>query len=173
MIFTIGHSTRTLDDFIALLHTHGIRQLADVRTVPKSRRHPQFAKEALAESLARAGVVYHHFPALGGLRKPRPDSSNTAWQQAGFRGFADHMETPAFETGLDELIRWASEHPTTLMCAEAVWWRCHRRLIADALVARTIDVRHILGPDAPKPHELTPFARIEARRVRYPGLLGG
>jgi uncharacterized protein (DUF488 family) len=171
VIYTIGHSTRAIDEFVGLLRAHGIQQLADVRTVPKSRRHPHFAKEALAASLARADVAYRHVPALGGLRRPRPDSTNTAWRHAGFRGYADYMETPPFDEALDDLIRWSSEGRTTVMCAEAVWWQCHRRLIADALVARTIEVRHILGPEVPKPHELTPFARLEAGRVRYPGLI--
>ena len=170
MIYTIGHSTRAIDAVLELLRIHGIQQLGDVRTVPKSRRHPHFAQEALARSLAAAGVDYRHLPALGGLRKPRRDSTNTAWRHEGFRGYADYMETPEFDAALDELIGWAAQAPTTIMCAEAVWWQCHRRLVADALVARGVAVRHILGPDAPKPHELTDFARVESGRVRYPGL---
>ena len=170
MIYTIGHSTRAIDAVLELLRIHGIQQLGDVRTVPKSRRHPHFAQEALARSLAAAGVDYRHLPALGGLRKPRRDSTNTAWRHEGFRGYADYMETPEFDAALDELIGWAAQAPTTIMCAEAVWWQCHRRLVADALVARGVAVRHILGPDAPKKHELTDFARVESGRVRYPGL---
>jgi uncharacterized protein (DUF488 family) len=170
VIYTIGHSTRAIDGFLELLRIHGIRQLGDVRTVPKSRRHPHFAQEALARSLTAAGVDYRHLPALGGLRKPRRDSTNAAWRHEGFRGYADYMETPEFDAAVGELIGWAAHAPTTIMCAEAVWWQCHRRLVADALAARGVEVRHILGPDAPKRHELTDFARVESGRVRYPGL---
>jgi len=173
VVFTIGHSTRAIEEFIALLRTHGVTQLADVRTIPKSRRHPQFVKEALAASLAAAGVAYRHMPGLGGLRKPRRDSSNMAWQHHGFRGYADYMETPAFEEALGELIDWGAAASTAVMCAEAVWWQCHRRLVADALVARGIEVRHVTGPGLAKAHELTAFARLDGGRVRYPGLLGG
>jgi uncharacterized protein (DUF488 family) len=174
MIFTIGHSTRPLAAFIDLLQAHGIRRLADVRTVPKSRRHPHFAGEALAASLAQAGIEYRHFPGLGGLRKPRPDSPNSAWRVAGFRGYADHMQTPEFKSALAALMAFASEPavvPTTVMCAEAVWWQCHRQLIADALVARGIEVRHITSSSAPAPHALTAFAKVDGTEVRYPGLI--
>ena len=171
-IFTIGHSTRTLDDFLALLRAHGVNQLADVRTVPKSRRHPHFAGDALAQSLPQSGIAYRHFPALGGLRKPRRDSRNTGWRHESFRGYADHMETAAFRTALDTLIAWSADPGTTaIMCAEAVWWQCHRQLIADALVARGLDVRHIMSPTSTPPHALTSFARIDNGRVTYPGLL--
>jgi uncharacterized protein (DUF488 family) len=169
-IYTIGHSTRALDDFLALLAAHDIRQLADVRTIPKSRRHPHFAGDALSASLHDAGIVYRHVAALGGLRKPRADSSNTGWRHEGFRGYADYMETPAFAQAVDELIGWAGEARTAVMCAEAVWWQCHRRLLSDALVARDIEVRHIMTAASAPRHELTEFARIEAARVRYPGL---
>jgi uncharacterized protein (DUF488 family) len=169
-IYTIGHSTRAIDQFIALLTGHGVKQLADVRTVPKSRRHPQFWKEALSVSLPAAGIAYRHVAALGGLRKPRADSTNTAWRHEGFRGYADYMETPVFERAVDDLIAWADAAPTAVMCAEAVWWQCHRRLLADALLARAIEVRHIMALASAPPHELTQFARIEGARVRYPGL---
>jgi uncharacterized protein (DUF488 family) len=169
-IFTIGHSTRPLEELIALLARNGVMQLADVRTVPKSRRHPQFVREALAGSLPRAAIAYRHFPGLGGLRKPRRDSINTAWRNEGFRGYADYMQTPAFAQALDELLLWAAR-PTAIMCAEAVWWQCHRQLIADALVARGVDVRHILSAAAPERHRLTDFARVEGTRVAYPGLV--
>jgi uncharacterized protein (DUF488 family) len=169
-IFTIGHSTRPLDEFVALLARNGVTQLADVRTVPKSRRHPQFVRETLAESLPRAGVAYRHFPGLGGLRKPRPDSGNTAWRNESFRGYADYLQTPPFALALDELLAWAGP-PTAIMCAEAVWWQCHRQLIADALVARGIEVRHIVSTAAPEPHKLTDFARVAGTRVTYPGLI--
>jgi uncharacterized protein (DUF488 family) len=169
-IFTIGHSTRPLDDFVALLARNGVTQLADVRTVPKSRRHPQFVREALAGSLPGAGIAYRHIPGLGGLRKPRPDSANTAWRNQSFRGYADYMQTLPFAHALEELHAWAVR-PTAVMCAEAVWWQCHRQLIADALVARGIEVRHIVSAAAPEPHKLTEFARVEGTRVAYPGLV--
>jgi len=169
-VFTIGHSTRPLDDFIALLAGNGVIQLADVRTVPKSRRHQQFVREALAESLPRAGIAYRHFPGLGGLRKPRQDSANTAWRNDSFRGYADYMETAPFVRALEELIAWAGR-PTAIMCAEAVWWQCHRQLVADALVARGVEVRHIVSAAAPQAHKLTEFARVEGTHVTYPGLV--
>lgn len=176
-IFTIGHSTRTLEQFVELLAIHGVRQVADIRTVPRSRRHPQFEREALARSLPARGLVYLHLPALGGLRRARADSVNTAWQNASFRGYADYMATPGFARGLEELIAFARKAPTAIMCAEAVWWRCHRRLVADALLVagtnakrQTIVVRHIVSTAAAAPHELTPFARVEDGRLTYPGL---
>ena len=170
-IFTIGHSTRALDDFLALLHAHAVTQLADVRTIPKSRRHPHFSKDALSASLPAAGITYRHFAELGGLRKPRADSANTAWRHEGFRGYADYMETPAFTQALDDPVGWSQEAQTAVMCAEAVWWQCHRRLIADALLVRGTEVRHIMSPAAAAPHELTEFARVDGARLRYPGLL--
>jgi uncharacterized protein (DUF488 family) len=176
-IFTIGHSTRTLEQFVELLEIHGVRQVADIRTVPRSRRHPQFERDALARSLPARGFVYRHLPALGGLRRARPDSVNTAWQNASFRGYADYMGTPAFARGLDELIAFAREAPTAIMCAEAVWWRCHRRLVADALLVagqktkrRAMTIRHIVSTAAAAPHELTPFARVDQDQLTYPGL---
>ena len=170
-IYTIGHSTRTLDAFLALLHAHQISQLADVRTVPKSRRHPHFAGEALAQTLPQAGIAYRHIAALGGLRKPRKDSRNTAWRHESFRGYADHMETPAFQRALDDVIAWSDAQPPVVMCAEAVWWQCHRQLIADALVARNVEVRHIMSAGAAPLHALTAFARVDDGRVSYPGLV--
>jgi len=170
-IYTIGHSTRSLDDFLALLRARRIAQLADVRTVPKSRRHPHFGGEALARSLPEAKVAYRHFAALGGLRKPRKDSRNTAWRHESFRGYADHMETPAFQQALDDLIGWSGAAPTVVMCAEAVWWQCHRQLIADALVARAVEVRHVMSAGSAPLHALTAFARTDNGRVTYPGLV--
>jgi uncharacterized protein (DUF488 family) len=170
-IFTIGHSTHPIETFVRLLETHGILQLADVRTVPKSRRHPQFESRALESALGERGIRYRHFAALGGLRKPRPDSSNTAWQHPGFRGYADYMQTPAFESGLRALTIFGAAAPTVVMCAEAVWWQCHRRLLADALLVRGVPVRHILSGAAPKPHELSDFAQPGGDGVTYPGLL--
>ena len=171
IVYTIGHSTRTIGDFIALLQAHGVTQLADVRTIPKSRRHPHFTGDALSESLPAAGIDYLHVPGLGGLRKPLPDSTNGGWRHAGFRGYADYMQTPAFAVALSNLIDWAGEAPTAVMCAEAVWWQCHRQLIADALVARGIEVRHITTAKAAASHTLTSFARVEGPRVTYPGLV--
>jgi uncharacterized protein (DUF488 family) len=170
VIYTIGHSTRALDAFLDLLTAHGVRQLADVRTVPRSKRHPHFGAEALARSLAGIDIVYRHFPELGGLRKPRKDSTNNAWRVEGFRGYADYMETPAFEEALDDLMRFATV-PTVVMCAEALWWRCHRQLIADALLARGVIVGHITSLAAPAAHVMTDFARITGTGVRYPGLI--
>jgi uncharacterized protein (DUF488 family) len=170
-VYSIGHSTHPAEAFIRLLERHAVAQLADIRTMPRSRRHPQFGREALAATLGDAGIAYRHLPALGGLRRPAPDSSNTAWQHPSFRGYADYMGTDAFKAGLDGLLGWAAAAPTAIMCAEALWWRCHRRLIADALVARSIPIVHILASGALAPHELTPFARISGREVTYPGLL--
>jgi len=170
-VWTIGHSTRPIDEFIALLQAHGVTQLADVRTVPKSRRHPHFAQEALSRSLPVAGIAYRHFPGLGGLRKTSRDSANTGWRHPSFRGYADYMQTPAFTASLNELIEWARVAPTAVMCAEAVWWQCHRQLIADALVARGIEVRHITSAKAAARHALTAFARVDDERVTYPGLI--
>jgi uncharacterized protein (DUF488 family) len=170
-IWTIGHSTRTAEEFVALLRAHAIVQIADVRTVPKSRRSPHFSSEALAAQLPASDIGYRHFAALGGLRKPRPDSVNGGWQHESFRGYADYMETPAFQTGLDDLLLYARTGSTAVMCAEAVWWQCHRRLIADALTVRGIAVRHIMAITRAEPHALTPFARLSDGRVTYPGLL--
>jgi uncharacterized protein (DUF488 family) len=170
-IFTIGHSTRAIDDFIALLKAHNIELLADVRTIPRSRRNPQFNADVLPASLAHAGIVYVPMPELGGLRHPRKDSPNTAWRNESFRGYADYMLTPQFEAALARLIETARTARVAVMCAEAVPWRCHRSLIADALTARDIPVRHITSAAAAKLHTLTPFAKVEGRRVTYPGLL--
>jgi uncharacterized protein (DUF488 family) len=170
-VFTIGHSTHTADVFVGLLQRHGVAQIADVRTAPRSRRHPQFGAEALAASLEGAAIGYRHFAALGGLRRPRADSPHTAWSHPSFRGYADHMDTAAFADALGNLMSYASLAVTAVMCAEALWWQCHRRLLADALTARGVAVLHILAAGQPKPHEITPFARLLDGRVSYPGLL--
>ena len=176
-IWTIGHSTRSFDEFLALLRANEITRLADIRTIPQSRRHPHFGREALDARLTAAGIEYRHFPDLGGLRKPRPDSPNTAWTNASFRGYADHMRTPAFAGALDELLVFGDDDPpravrATVMCAEAVWWRCHRMLVADALLGRGVDVQHILSEAKTQPHRFTPFARVDADgQVSYPGLI--
>jgi uncharacterized protein (DUF488 family) len=171
VIYTIGHSTRSDEDFLTLLRSHDICQLADVRTVPRSRRHPHFSKEALDEFLASHRIRYRHFPNLGGLRKPRPDSVNTALRHEGFRGYADHMQTAAFEGAVLDLLQFAEGGQTTVMCAEAVWWHCHRRLLADFLLVRGVPVRHILSASDPKSHELSEFAKEDRGGVIYPGLL--
>jgi uncharacterized protein (DUF488 family) len=170
-VFTIGHSTRSSDELLSLLAGHGIEILLDVRRFPGSRRHPQFSRDALSGALAEAGVGYMHEPRLGGRRAPRPDSPHTAWRVEAFRGYADHMETPGFQAALEDLIRLSQEKTVALMCAEAVPWRCHRRLISDALVAHGLDVRHILGPGRADPHEIDPNARVldGGRRLVYTG----
>ena len=167
-VYTIGHSTRALDELIALLRAHGVARLVDVRTVPRSRRHPHFNRETLPGPLRDAGIAYAHMPSLGGLRKPRRDSINAAWRNEGFRGYADYMQTEEFRESLDALLAKAAEAPTAIMCAEAVPWRCHRSLISDALVARGVDVRHILTPTPASAHKMTPFARIDGTTVTYP-----
>jgi len=170
-IYTVGHSTRPLAGFLEILAAHGIGQLVDIRSIPRSRRHPHFSGDALAASLESAGIVYRHLRALGGMRKPRADSRNTAWRVEGFRGYADYMETPPFHAGLDELVVLAGATPTAVMCAEAVPWQCHRQLVADALVARGVEVRHILSITGAPLHTLTDFALVEQGRVAYRRLI--
>ena len=158
---------------MALLEAAGVRLLADVRTIPRSRTNPQFNRDALPSALEPHAIAYRHIPELGGLRKPRADSTNTAWRNASFRGYADYMETAEFEEALASLLDAARDTPTAVMCAEAVPWRCHRSLIADALTARGVTVVHLTGSgEKPRlsPHELTEWARVEAQRVTYPGL---
>ncbi len=167
-VWTIGHSTRPIDAFIDLLEAHRIEGVADIRTIPRSRRNPQFNKDALPHELARAGIRYTHLAALGGLRRARPDSKNSGWRNASFRGFADYMQTPEFADALAELETAARRERLTLMCAEAVPWRCHRSLVADALVARGGRVWHITSRTRAAPHVLTSFASIEQGRVSYP-----
>jgi uncharacterized protein (DUF488 family) len=167
-IWTIGHSTRNIEIFISLLEENGIKLLADVRSWPGSKRYPQFNKEALAESLNAHGIRYEHFPELGGKRKPKPDSRNTAWRNASFRGYADYMETEEFRKGVERLPDVAAgTGPTAIMCAEAVWWRCHRSLISDYLKARGIDVMHILDANKTEPHPYTSAARIVNGKLNY------
>jgi uncharacterized protein (DUF488 family) len=168
-VFTVGHSTRPFDEFVALLEAHKIVRLADVRTVPRSRRHPHFAKEALAAGLAAHGIVYRHFPGLGGLRRPRPDSPNIGWRNESFRGYADYMQTGAFATAVDELLPFAAAARTAVMCAEAVWWRCHRALLADALVVRGLTVEHLLSPVRAQRHQLCAFASVTGKKITYEG----
>jgi uncharacterized protein (DUF488 family) len=167
-IWTVGHSTREIGVFISLLEENGIKLLVDVRSWPGSKRYPQFNRETLAESLADAGIRYEHFPELGGRRKPKPDSRNTAWRNASFRGYADHMETEEFRKGVERLLDLAREAgPTAIMCAEAVWWRCHRSLISDDLKAQGNDVMHILDASKIEPHPFTSAARVVNGELRY------
>ena len=167
-IFTVGHSTLPLDDFIALLKAYGIECLADIRTVPRSRHNPQFNADALAESLRGHAIAYAPLRPLGGLRHPRKDSPNGGWRNSGFRGFADYMQTEEFSHGLDELIALGRKQRTAIMCAEAVPWRCHRSLVADALSVRGIPVVEILSATNAREHKLTPFARVEGTAITYP-----
>ncbi len=167
-VSTIGHSTYPIDEFIRMLEAHHISQLVDVRTISRSRRNPQFNRENLPASLKTAGIGYRHMPGLGGLRHPRKDSVNTGWRNASFRGYADYMQTPEFGENLNDLIQVASKAPTAIMCAEAVPWRCHRSLIADALLARGIPVLEILSITKIQPHAMTPFAKVVGQQVTYP-----
>ncbi len=168
VLYTIGHSTRSLEELIDVLTAHGVKVLVDVRTVPRSRRVPQFNADTLGRDLARAGIEYVPAPDLGGLRKTRADSVNRGWRNASFRGYADYMQTPAFQAALDELMRIAADKPTAIMCAEAVPWRCHRSLIGDALLVRGWRVIDLMTRTSAKPHKLTSFARVEGTRITYP-----
>ena len=168
LVLTIGHSTRPIEEFIRLLQAHNVACVIDVRTIPRSRRHPQFSKETLRATLKRAGIGYKHFPGLGGLRHTTVASVNVGWRNASFRGFADYMQTPEFVEALKELIPLADEAQLALMCAEAVPWRCHRSLIADALLVRRIPVEHIMSQSRRQVHVLTPFAKVRGRKITYP-----
>lgn len=171
-IHAIGHSTHSIDHFTALLKPYGIKTVVDVRTVPRSRHVPQFNLDSLKITLPAHGVRYHHLPELGGLRRPKKDSMNLAWKNPGFRGFADYMQTDRFEAGLNLLLELAEkEGPVVIMCAEALPWRCHRSLIADALVARGVEVIQLDSKGQAKPHVLNSFARVQQGKVIYPGVL--
>lgn len=167
--YTVGHSTRSWDDLLGLLKAHGIEGLVDVRSFPRSRRNPQFNRECLSAALPEAGLDYLQAQGLGGLRRPRADSANTGWRNRGFRGYADYMQTPGFETSLQGILEWSGRRSIALMCAEALPWRCHRSLIADALEARGCPVYHILTRTASPRHTITPWACLEEGRVLYPG----
>jgi uncharacterized protein (DUF488 family) len=173
LVLTIGHSTRPIDVFTGLLAANGVTHLIDVRTIPRSRHNPQFNGDALAGSLRAAGIAYTHVPGLGGLRRASPDSPNAAWRNPSFRGYADYMQTPAFAEHLAEVIELAKSECVALMCAEAVPWRCHRSLIADALVARGAAVEEIVSETRRTPHKLTPFARVDGVAVTYPAIDAG
>ncbi len=168
IILTVGHSTRTLDEFIALLRAHEVTRVVDVRTVPRSRHNPQFNKDSLPDSLSKAGLGYIHMPGLGGLRHARPDSLNAGWRNASFRGYADYMQTPEFEENLERLIELAKKDRIAIMCAEAVPWRCHRSLIGDALTVRGIRAEDIMSLTRRQVHALTPFANVRGTTVTYP-----
>ena len=168
LILTIGHSNRRLGDFLALLRAHNVTRVIDVRTIPRSRHNPQFNGDALAKSLRSAKIAYTHLKKLGGLRRPRPDSPNSGWHNASFRGFADYMRTPEFAAGLARVESLARTKRCALMCAEAVPWRCHRSLLADALTIRGHAVAHIMTPTRADPHRLTPFARVRGFHIIYP-----
>jgi uncharacterized protein (DUF488 family) len=171
-VWTIGHSTRSEEEFVEILKAHGVQVLVDVRTYPGSRRYPQFNREALSESLAKVGIEYRHEPRLGGRRAPRKDSHNTAWRNEQFRGYADHMETEVFSKGVEDLLELAGDARVTVMCAEAVWWRCHRGLLADYLKVEGHTVVHILDKKKIEEHPFTPAARIVDGALSYRGLLG-
>ena len=168
VMLTIGHSTHELAEFIGLLLAHGVTKIADVRTIPRSRRNPQFNQETLPGALKAAGIGYIHLPGLGGLRHARPDSPNMAWRNASFRGFADYMQTAEYAESLEQLVELAAKERIALMCAEVVPWRCHRSLIADSLTVRGIAVEHIMSKTHRQPHVLTAWARVEGTRITYP-----
>lgn len=170
-IWTIGHSTRSVTDFEELLLAHQIKTIADVRTYPVSRRFPHFNQKQLSEQLARASIDYHHVPSLGGMRKPLRNSKNTAWKNASFRGYADHMDTGVFAKGIDELLKLAASSPTAFMCAESLWWKCHRSLISDYLKSKGHEVIHIFSADKTEAHPYTSAARIVDGELSYEGLL--
>ena len=167
-IFTIGHSTLELAKFVKALTANGVRRLVDVRTVPRSRHNPQYNRETLPAALAQAGIDYRHEPRLGGLRRPRKDSPNRGWRNDSFRGFADYMLTEEFAAAIGDLIEEARATPLAIMCAEAVPWRCHRSLIADALESRGVTVLHLSASGAAREHRLTPFARVKGSIITYP-----
>ena len=168
VIMTIGHSTRPAGEFVHLLKAHGVKRLVDVRSIPRSRHNPQFNRDQLPRTLHSARIHYRHMAGLGGLRHARPDSINAGWHNASFRGFADYMQTPEFRENLDDLIELAKQEQVAIMCAEAVPWRCHRSLIADALLARGIEAREISSATATRLHSLTAFAQVNGTQVTYP-----
>lgn len=170
VLFTIGHSTRSIEEFIRLLKAHGVGRVIDVRTVPRSRHNPQFNRDRLSPALHSARIHYRHMPGLGGLRHARADSLNTGWRNASFRGYADYMQSSTFAESLDRCIELAKQERVTLMCAEAVPWRCHRSLIADALLARGIEAREITSGIRARPHVLTAWARVRGSQVTYPAV---
>jgi uncharacterized protein (DUF488 family) len=168
-LFTIGHSTHPIEEFIRMLKAHGVERLVDVRTIPKSRANPQFNEADLQASLEKEGIEYLRLETLGGLRHTRVDSVNTAWKNKSFRGFADYMQTEDFEMGIEALSGLARSKTTAIMCAEAVPWRCHRSLIGDAMLVRGFQVEDIMSEKSSSLHKLTPWAKVEGMRITYPG----
>jgi uncharacterized protein (DUF488 family) len=168
LILTIGHSTRTFEEFADILQAHGVQMIVDIRTIPRSRRNPQFNQETLPTSLRESGIAYVHLKELGGLRHPKTDSVNKGWRNESFRGFADYMQTPDFGAGINELVKLAQSTRVAIMCAEALPWRCHRSLIADALLVRGIQVEHIMTLKTRTKHSMTKFASIHGRQITYP-----
>ena len=168
LVCTIGHSSRSIEDFIALLRQNGIACLLDIRTVPKSRHNPQFGQDQIAASLAEAGIEYRYLPGLGGLRRARKDSPNTGWHNLSFRGYADYMQTDEFAENVEAVVELGRRKCCALMCAEAVPWRCHRSLVADALLVRGVQVDDIIDARQRRPHKLTPFAHVDGLRITYP-----
>jgi uncharacterized protein (DUF488 family) len=169
LVCTIGHSNRTIEEFIGLLRQNGVECLLDIRTVPKSRHNPQFGQDQLAASLEDAGIEYRYMRGLGGLRHPRKDSENAGWRNLSFRGYADYLQTEEFAENVDAVVELGRSKCCVLMCAEAVPWRCHRSLVADALLVRNVRVDDIIDARQRRPHKLTPFARVEGVRITYPG----
>ena len=167
-VLTVGHSTRAIEEFLDLLRSHHVTRLVDVRSVPRSRHNPQFGIESLPATLAASNIDYAHAPGLGGFRRAAPDAANAGWRNRSFRAYADYMQTPDFEANLTDLIERARTGTVALMCAEAVPWRCHRSLIADALVVHGVAVCEIVSPTKLQPHKLTPFARVRGMKITYP-----
>jgi uncharacterized protein (DUF488 family) len=168
VVYTVGHSTRGLEEFVGLLQAHGVQRLIDVRTVPRSRHNPQFNRDTLPADLERAGIGYRHMGGLGGLRKTRPDSVNRGWRTLSFRGYADYMQTEEFAQNVRELAQAAADEQVAIMCAEAVPWRCHRSLVGDALLVRGLGVEEIVDAKRRQPHRLTPFASVQGGSITYP-----
>jgi uncharacterized protein (DUF488 family) len=173
LVCTIGHSNRSIDDFIALLRQNGVACVLDIRTVPKSRHNPQFGQDQLAASLSEAGIEYRYLPGLGGLRRARKDSGNTGWRNPSFRGYADYMQSDEFAANVDAVVELGRSKCCALMCAEAVPWRCHRSLVADALLVRGVRVDDIIDARQRRPHKLTPFASVDGLQISYPPEQGG
>ena len=167
-VYTIGHSNRSIEDFVLLLQANDVEMLIDIRTIPKSRHNPQFGQGELPGSLAKAGIDYRHMSDLGGLRKTRADSINAAWRNTSFRGYADYMQSDEFAAAVEELVNIATDRALAIMCAEAVPWRCHRSLVGDALLVRGIEVIDIMGPKSTRAHALTSFAHVDGATISYP-----
>jgi len=168
VVFTIGHSTRPVSEFVEIIKAYGIENVVDIRTIPKSRHNPQFNEDTLRESLKAVKIGYLHMKGLGGLRHALRGSPNMGWRNASFRGFADYMQTQEFKEDLEKLIEAAEKRPTVIMCAEAVPWRCHRSLVGDALLIRGVQVRHIMSASSSRDHILTPWAKAKGTKITYP-----